>query len=326
MPITKSTRVNTDLSIAVSPTPFSQDYENFQVNLLHMRLFSHAASGKLFNEILLRDVLDETLNSALACPFLLHGLLAFSALHLSALYAEEKHVWDVQATGLQSTALQLFNASHNFEGDKLRAAFIFSSIIGKHVLARSLLQTDPSFDTLVEGLVEFLKMQLGVKTVIGSQWDVLINSDALRGSSSFRETLTRFQKAAGDPERHELSGDLLPLAAMIDASRLDAESKEEYRSMARKLDICMSSHVIDLPDSVFAWPTMLTQTFVDDLTARRPEALVILANYGVLIHRHRNLWMFGSGGKRLVESICRYLGKRWDETLRFPMSQAQHTD
>ena len=315
IPVTPTT---TDPSV-VPPALGYEDPQNCQVNIQHMVLFHHTASGRPFNHLLVPDTLDKIVLLALEYPFLMHTLLGFSALHFSVLYPEQRSKWIFQAISLQSTALSLFDSSQGFQGDNHLSALVFSSLTAKHVLGRILRQTDQGFEALVEGCAEFLKMQMGVKAVIGGQWRSLINS------SSFQKTLLRFDGATQDQRRHTLSPDLLPLTNMIDASRLDEETKDEYKAAVSDLSVCMSGDASDTADPVFAWPTMLKPSFADDLVARRPEALAILANYAVLIHRHRALWLFGSGGRYWIESISRYLGHRWHAVLRYPMSQIEET-
>ena len=69
---------------------------------------------------------------------------------------------------------------------------------------------------------------------------------------------------------------------------------------------------------VFVWPALVSSDYVDLLRQRQPEALVILAHYAVLLHRSRDLWLIGEGGKFLIESICGSLGSKWQEWLSFP--------
>jgi hypothetical protein len=38
----------------------------------------------------------------------------------------------------------------------------------------------------------------------------------------------------------------------------------------------------------------------------------------VLLHRGRDLWIIGGGGRFLLESICGSLGSEWQKWLTFP--------
>jgi hypothetical protein len=51
---------------------------------------------------------------------------------------------------------------------------------------------------------------------------------------------------------------------------------------------------------VHAWPAVVDVGYVELLKQRRPEALVVLAHFGVLLHGARQLWLFGDASKFLV--------------------------
>ncbi|KAI0469485.1 hypothetical protein F4859DRAFT_505443 [Xylaria cf. heliscus] len=70
--------------------------------------------------------------------------------------------------------------------------------------------------------------------------------------------------------------------------------------------------------SATAWPIILPAAFLDLLKQRRPEALVIVARYAVLMHYSRDIWIFGNGGRLLVRSISQYLGTFWAQWLVWP--------
>ena len=71
--------------------------------------------------------------------------------------------------------------------------------------------------------------------------------------------------------------------------------------------------------AVIAWPVMIPEEYIHALHMRRPEALVILAHYAVLLHKYRQLWIFGDGGRFLIESICDFFGADWEGWLEWPM-------
>lgn len=47
----------------------------------------------------------------------------------------------------------------------------------------------------------------------------------------------------------------------------------------------------------WAWPVLLSRPFTDMLMKRKPEALIILCYYAVLLHNRRGIWLVGSAGK-----------------------------
>ncbi|KAL5333050.1 hypothetical protein BJX70DRAFT_392476 [Aspergillus crustosus] len=66
-----------------------------------------------------------------------------------------------------------------------------------------------------------------------------------------------------------------------------------------------------------SWPVIIPPGNIDLLSERKPEALVILAHFGALLHLHREMWVFGDSGKYVVASVREYLGVEWKEWLRW---------
>jgi hypothetical protein len=54
------------------------------------------------------------------------------------------------------------------------------------------------------------------------------------------------------------------------------------------------------------------------LSRRKPEALIILAHYAVLLHRRRRVWLVGNVGWILIQEISKFLGTFWKTWLDWP--------
>jgi hypothetical protein len=64
---------------------------------------------------------------------------------------------------------------------------------------------------------------------------------------------------------------------------------------------------------------MLLRPEVTAMLARKqPEALILLSYYAVLLHRGKTLWQVGNAGKYIFDLVAQYLGKEWDQWLRYP--------
>ena len=97
------------------------------------------------------------------------------------------------------------------------------------------------------------------------------------------------------------------MIAMIEGSPLNETIKTQYKSAIDDFRLCSCGELHDTLDGIFAWPALLLSGFADDFVERRPEALVILAHYAVLIHWHQNSWLFLLGGRRLIHAINHHL-------------------
>lgn len=74
---------------------------------------------------------------------------------------------------------------------------------------------------------------------------------------------------------------------------------------------------------IFAWPITIPLEFTELLLQRKPEALAILAHYGVLLHSRMDLWIIKDGGKFLIQTIVKYLGSYWETWLHLPINILQ---
>jgi hypothetical protein len=68
-------------------------------------------------------------------------------------------------------------------------------------------------------------------------------------------------------------------------------------------------------NNTFAWPAIVSAEFVSLLASRTPVALIILAFYGRLLYRHRNVWFVSNTGQRLIESITLLVDPSWTPWL-----------
>ena len=66
------------------------------------------------------------------------------------------------------------------------------------------------------------------------------------------------------------------------------------------------------------WLISIPPAYVESLNQRRPESLVVLAYYCVLLHRGAEYWFVSDLGKRLIELIDEHLGPFWGEWLAWP--------
>jgi len=75
---------------------------------------------------------------------------------------------------------------------------------------------------------------------------------------------------------------------------------------------------LDVRGAVFIWPGAVSQEFVDLLFERRPEALVLLAYFCVLLKRINSYWYFEGLGVGLLERVGEGLdswGEGWREWI-----------
>lgn len=356
LPTPTPTQATGDVDISparsITKTPLSQKPDVFPdspVNMRHMHYLSHFLLDTRFscgwfpyttvekegNEK--STMLPFFMNSALEVPYLMHITLALAALHLG--HCDEADV-------LQTRALELFNSTAILEttSETCVPQFIFASMLGVYMLASASNSRNANgvYADFLDRFVTYLDIHKGVRAVTGRCWHLLEQS-ALAPILNPFQTIGRSTPQPGHCDKlFEL---LQTTAADSNGSVLAAcEGAVQQLQWAFSWQISSSSPDLQLQgeaedasshdrlwmgyqarSALFAWPSTLSAQYSDLLMKRRPEALIILAYYGVLLNWHRELWVVGDSGQRLINSITSILGPYWRPWLEWPNSIIQGT-
>ncbi|KAK1723597.1 uncharacterized protein BDZ83DRAFT_529438, partial [Colletotrichum acutatum] len=286
--------------------------------LEHMRLLHHLETRMgtfMAADGFMKPLVDMNLEAALNAPYLMDVLLGLSAQHMAELNPQRADFYHHEATQLQTRALMLFNdAKEEIDDDTCIPMFLFASCLGTQVLCDTLRSYRTDFNGFLDQFAWYLNLHRGVSAVTGRSWHIIRES----GCKHFVDFLESIKP---DPnQRSEVDilhsmldqTDLGPvsLQACRDATESLRQSYFIYRSIAIK-----SNHQ---SASVMAFGVRVTTGFIDVVKQRRPEALVILAFYAVLLHWCRSYWIFGDAGQWIIRSVSAHLGDYWSEWLAFP--------
>ncbi|KAI1352465.1 hypothetical protein F5Y01DRAFT_95488 [Xylaria sp. FL0043] len=320
-----SSQDNAPLAPAQQEPPLSRNLstrtvDESLINIVHLELFNHfIQSSFLFIErdIAFTDRLKKiALASAFSNPYLMHGILALSARHMSIQASPDRaHDYLDQSTKLQTWAVTNFNpAPLEPDPDTCVAVFLFSSLTCIHGLSEIsplILGPEPFFIRLGH----CFGLQRGVRAIMRDYWSQLKESE-LENMVEWCDLATR-RKGQG-PECNSLrqlvaeSADLSPSA--IEACHLAIEQLQCI------LDECgphqpMPVHCVYL---TLAWPLLIHDKLVDLLVLRRPAAMIILAYYGVALNLCGDLWIVGQAGKHIVHAVKTYIDSKWTSLLQWP--------
>lgn len=285
-----------------------------------VKMFS-AKSGLFFDGA---DLCFEAIfNSAVSAPYLMHELLAFSALHLSTVQAIEadKTRYLRQAAELQTRALTLFNEVRpDVRIENCMALFVFSSMIGMHALFDAVASyTD--FSTFLSNVAHYLRLHRGVSAITHQSWSVLSRSEIRYITDSIMTADELYRQHLGDMENEcdklanlvRMSTDKLgpgPHQACQEAT----QALHWVFGVRRTISKLCPTHI------TLAWPVRLSAEFIELLEQRQPISLIILAHWAVLLHVDRDFWVFGNAGQHMIKALLAYLGSYWDEWLELPRS------
>lgn len=95
--------------------------------------------------------------------------------------------------------------------------------------------------------------------------------------------------------------------------------REAVHSLQWSFDMNRGLSVQNSPHAAVAFSVTAPIGYVDRLRKYSPEALVIMAYYGVLLHRCREYWVFGDAGERMVRAVGDHLGGYWGDVLGWPL-------
>ncbi|KAL9106035.1 MAG: hypothetical protein Q9227_008878 [Pyrenula ochraceoflavens] len=295
----------------------SHDPSNLHVNLEHLELLHHFSTSigewMTHTYAFTRTTSDAMVTAGLSYPFLLHEMLAMASLHFSLIRPHMQTHYKDQAATLHLRAISLFNkAQPQVNAENCVAMFLFTSFIWVHVLFDTVMSHGNDFSAFLEGFLHCLDLYGGIKMVIRESWPLL------------QETYLRpMLNVARDIEPVGRSGpECQPLHELIDSSGFSESTAEAYKDAISHLqwvfNVNKALEAMKGSRLSFAWPSLIPTKYKELLAQRRPEALLILAYFAVVLHDRRESWFIGTSGRFIIESISSFLGKAWGKWLVWP--------
>ncbi|KAI1272530.1 hypothetical protein F5Y07DRAFT_301536 [Xylaria sp. FL0933] len=307
------------------PGPALREVPQQSFDLSHLVLFHHVESGLMAppNWHLAADkegpqrLLHMVVTSALSTPYLMDAVLGFAALHLSTLASDftSQRRYRLQAIHLQTRALALYNAAcPEITEQNCKVLLLYSAFIGMHMLHETITSQTDSRE-LLDKFIQFTGLYHGVKVVINRAWYILRESEL----SSIVDEIEAADGLETSCESicHELSCFLTTIRDKLGPSSFqacqNAVQSLEWIFHQRSVLCAAAGQRI-----VLSWPVRMSAAYLQMLRERQPEALVIMAYWAILLHYERDFWLFGQGGRFLIDAISDYLGPYWDKWLTFP--------
>ena len=309
-----------------------------------------------------KQVVDIAIRHAADAPYLIDQVLALSALHLAtavqqrdppsaaaALTTASPSTLRHQATELQTRAVACFTRhARSIPADDAASAiprFLFSSTLSLHVLAETLAEVrhlhHSRFHVFIDRFAECLRLHHGIRAVVRPTWQDLLKSELepLLSITQNAHERARARQADASTDRTQGSGTdktdgeaatvgCANLLALLEASDLGPSTVHACREAVHRLQWAfeISSNLDDLdggPHAASAFSVTVGSEYIDVLRRQQPEALVILAHYGVLLHRSRRFWIFGDAGAFMIRAIAQHLGSYWHDALSWPLQVLQ---
>ncbi|TVY26260.1 Sterol uptake control protein [Lachnellula hyalina] len=307
-----------------SPQPCAEPY----VNLLHLELFHnlHSNVAEFFiNESPdARQAAIETMfRYIFSYSYLMYESLAVAALRLSLKHPSKSTLYLTESTTLQSQALSLFKSSTaTITQENLIPAFLFSAILGLHFFCEIFTAPSPDLDTFLDRLVQSIRLLRGVRVMMGDSWETIKKSDI--------SVLLQAHEGPVPNRNDAVTHAFSTLLSKISHSQSPSLSAFESKVYSEAIEGLLWTYNSAPPDSALAldgppssrivttWPITISAQYTELLDERRPEALVVMAYFSILLHGRRSFWAVGDAGRYLLAAVDEYLGERWAEWLAVP--------
>lgn len=255
---------------------------------------------------------------AVVHPFLMHGILAVSAIHLSRIRNDHRQSMYMNlAIAHQNQALALFRTLlADINDSNAKAMFAFSSIVVLYTFGFPH-ESEPSDPfASIDDLYQTIVLTRGVQQVIHTAAASLTNSN-------FSPLLQV------EAYEHSLREDAqLALAELLEANRSygahdELHDTDIYEDAIYKLMDSVGRIHQDRNSMTVAgyWAIKSNPKFVELVRDHAPLALVILSYYCVLLHYLKHHWYLGQWSVRVSKAIWTVLDDQWKPLVRWPMMQ-----
>lgn len=253
--------------------------------------------------------------------FLMRGILAISALHLSVLRPDKQDHYTQIAVKQQDIALSSFRSiMSEIDQSNCDAFFALSSLIVVYGFESPKASSSLGlFDYKGSHSDEWLPLIRGVNSVIQSVWE-WIKIGRMRGLLHDHQ-----QETPQTSLPPVLDTQLTHLDTLCNNASGGEESITAYRTAVGQLRWCFVRMNNRPPyecevSIAFLWPVMIPPEFVSRLNAKEPLALIILAHYCVILHHLDDYWWMNGWAMHTITNIHSELGEEWRAWIEWPTS------
>ncbi|PWY67918.1 hypothetical protein BO70DRAFT_323526 [Aspergillus heteromorphus CBS 117.55] len=280
------------------------------INHTHKCFARNEETRKVWEKI----VLQEALNT----PFLLHGILALSALHLSHLREDGRHVmWLDIAIAHKNTALSIFSEQlNNISQSNAKAMMSFASMAFAFGLASALKMGVTKEGSKLEALTNVFVLARGIQSVIFIE-------ETYIHQSSFAPLFNMTPPEVTIPEDVLMALDRLKHLHDRYSLHSPDHDPRPYNTAINTIERLISYTYKEPTSMTLAggWAMRVPEEYLDDLKSRKPLALVVLAHLCVFLHLGQENWCMGSWGREVMEDIIAILDSDWRPHISWASEQ-----
>lgn len=260
------------------------------------------------------------LEEGLKAPFLMHGILGLSALHLSCSGNTEQAKWLSVAISHKNVALSMFSEQlSSIDQSNAKAMVGFAGLVIVFGLGSALTPGTDSGPSL-SALIEIFTLSRGMQAVVNEEFQFLLQSN-------FAPLFEATPPDVPIPDHLVNAFDyLIELNTQL-GREYDQHNVTSYK---RSIDILRDLSAFTLADPttmtlVGGWAIRLSPEFMGDLTRRDPFALVVLAHFCGLLDMAQENWCVGPWGSVVLDEIHQLLSSEWKHHIKWPIEQTRRT-
>jgi hypothetical protein len=270
------------------------------------------STGKVWQVIVPQEAISQ--------PFLMHGMLALSALHIARQSSETRRstymgvavAHQNQALALLRPVLGSINASNS------NATFALSSIVT--AFAFGFPQPSGPTNTLaaVDDLCQVFLLSRGMQHVLNAciEW---VSDGVLSPVIKLNDY------DSGLPDDAKLA--IQRLRELNDSLGINDPlyEKDVYGIAIDELETTLDRLYGNpkRPNIAIMWAIKAPQRYLDLLRERTPMSLVILAHYSVVLHHLRKHWWFEGWSVRVLGAIWSNMNAEWRSSISWAMDVAR---
>ncbi|KAL2843382.1 hypothetical protein BJY01DRAFT_264276 [Aspergillus pseudoustus] len=243
-------------------------------------------------------------------PFVLHGLLALSALHLArASDPAAKARYFSIALEHQNRALSLFRpVISSINHDNSHTIFAFASLLLQLAFAIPPCSPLAEAHDCVQDLIQAFTLCRGLREIIGASWHWV-------SEGKFADVFKQVDDTKHWPLPETVEAALFQLRYLNESRgrRFEHHDADCYGAAISHLKDMMEIYQ-DKPhrfELALRWPFGLESDFLKLLKEHDPMVLVVVAHYCLVLHHFRHHWWMEGWSFRVAHSIWDQLDETW---------------
>lgn len=258
-------------------------------------------------------------------PFLLHGLLALSALHLAHLRPESTAQYLQTCDKHQAVAIEKFRSIllSPVDHQLADARFALSSTLAVSCMARSCVGVEPrALD--INTITELFILTRGIRDMIHLSFEQ-VNTGSMAPLLGIRHSPvpTDVNLPSSVSACFQACEQMLAMYGMDpDALQHCKNALRELRSMYQNIAHILCTENVELGD-ISRWQVMVSMEYITLVQAHNPPALIILAHYATAMTVVDTAWHARDWAECAIRGISRSLDITMQHWMRWPMDQIQ---